>query len=1567
MLMSWGHVADGSPTTAENDARITLGAADGTNEGMTNWGDDSQANPVNAKERTNDVDVMLNEAPEQSPEHARASLWSFDPDGFTLNWTLMSDTSAWEYLYVAFDQLTVVPYSIGTSTANLRSSSGLTISIASGTATFSEPQASNVGIGDKITYNGSTVAYISGRNSPTSYSLKTTVGTTPPDVVGATVDSVTRAFNSLTAANAGSADANHLNLPGPPYDLVAADFQLHWPCYNDGPMNDTPSVSNWTTGPANYIRIYAPFRPDEVGARQRHTGIEGTGFRLGPVIASPPQGIALMTIGEEYVRVEGIEIDGSGVTDARSYRGLHVASAVTTTSDVRVDGLIIHDIHVTNSASTGYTWGVHVDGAAGTGARASISNSMVYDVTNPFSNFVSHVTGIAIWSANTSYVYNNTVYHIRNTGPTANGAAWGIQALTNGSYSNTVFAKNNYVGDVRSDNDPVSNCYDQRNAGATLDQQSNVSSDGTGNVINRAAYGSYFVNANVGSEDLHLLNKSNVLWGSFGTDVTTDPNLPVKRDIDWQGRNPAEPEMGADQFLVATAVELLSFEARGLDGAVELSWQTGSELNNLGFHLHRAVSAEGPYQRITASLVPGLGSSPIGASYSYLDGGLANGVTYSYRLEDIETTGATKLHGPVSAMPQATAPQGEPSPGDGGSGSGGGGGSGGGSGSGGGGEPGGGSGSGGARIVYGDPTANGLQVRQVGPGEAVIELITEGFYAIPQPDGTVRLEVPGFEESGTPGAPAIPSRRAWLEAVAGRRVELASVRALEVSSYPELRLAATGVPELEVGAEGTVKAGRRRRVEGEAFRRAGLYPAEAARLLGVAFQGEVKKAELELSPLRWDGASRQLVVARRLEVRVVFSGKEARERALGGSRGRLEGEGRVPATRGLVLAQLVTRAPGIYGVRYEEVFAPGTRGRATSGLNLSRQGKAVAFHVEPERGRFGPGSVLYFLSEGASLNPYGQEAVYELSQATGGLAMGVQKAAPASASVSHYRAEGRWEQDRTYQAGLLEAEDLWQWEAVLSRWTRSYPFTLSGVSPSGEPPSLTVWLQGGSDFEADPDHHVRIWVNGAVVGEASWDGMRPRRLEVELPSGLLIEGANQLVVENAGDTAATYSVVYLDKFRLGYSRRLVAEGGLLRGSFAESGRAEVGGLGAGAVVVETSGARPRWVRGVTPTGEGLSFGVEAGRSYWAGEVLGVEVRRPLYPGLKDSGNRAEYLVVGPREFLGEAQGLLERRASQGLAVKAVAIEDVYEEFGRGEGRPEAVREFLSYAYHRWSAPTLRYVLLLGDATFDFKDNYKTGQANQVPPLMVKTSYLWTASDPTYGAVNGEDGLPDVAIGRLSARTVEEARVLVSKVLDFEESGLSFSGRAVLVADNADVAGEFEANSDAVGALLGEREIERIYLRDLGRTAMRPAIMDALNRGASLLSYVGHGAVAIWASENVFNIMDVRNLAPQAQQPLLMTMNCLNGYIPMPGLNSLGEEMVKAEGKGAIAAFSPSGLSLDAPAHLYQRALVTELTSGRHRRLGDAVLAAQAVYADTGAFPELLAIYHLLGDPALELR
>jgi len=342
-------------------------------------------------------------------------------------------------------------------------------------------------------------------------------------------------------------------------------------------------------------------------------------------------------------------------------------------------------------------------------------------------------------------------------------------------------------------------------------------------------------------------------------------------------------------------------------------------------------------------------------------------------------------------------------------------------------------------------------------------------------------------------------------------------------------------------------------------------------------------------------------------------------------------------------------------------------------------------------------------------------------------------------------------------------------------------------------------------------------------------------------------------------------------------------------------------------------------------------------------------------------------VVAPQELLPAAEPLVAHRESQGLVARAVSLEQIQDEFGFGERQPQAIRDFLAHAYHHWTPPSPRYVLLLGDATYDPKGFLTaTTRRDLVPSPLVKSSFLWTASDPALAAVNGDDAIPDLAIGRLSAGSLGEAEAAIQKILAFENAGQTLAGNAVLVVDNPDLAGNFEANANDIASLLPGRQVERIFLTGLG-SGTRSAVLNAFDQGASLFSYVGHGSQGLWASEGILRSPDVALLKPQARQPLLLTMTCSNGYFISPWSNALSERLVLAGDKGAIAAFSPSGLSLDDAAHLFHRALVTQLESGGHERLGDLVLAAQEDYADTGAFPELLSLYHLFADPALKVR
>ena len=1050
-----------------------------------------------------------------------------------------------------------------------------------------------------------------------------------------------------------------------------------------------------------------------------------------------------------------------------------------------------------------------------------------------------------------------------------------------------------------------------------------------------------FLSTTFGSENLHILG-----GGSTAENAASDLSSFFSFDID-AGVRPAPWDIGADEASATTAIELVFFAATAGDGAVELRWETGSEVDNVGFYLYRATSESGPYQPVNPNVIPGLGSSPLGASYRYVDSGLVNGQSYFYELEDLESNGVRERHGPVSATPEAGATfespedseeENDPSSEHG--------------------------------ITYGNPEQTTLRVLKRSRRQVTLELITGGFYAEPQDDGSVRLSIPGFLEDWEPGTPAIPVKRTWLQAVVGKQVKIKSVKAKSVEAF-SLRPTSAELLEPVMLPDGTVSLASSAQQPGKAFRGQGLYPESPVHIVSIAFQGDVKKAFLELSPLRWDRSTGQLLLARRLIVKVKFRGKVPGEKSLGGSRGRKRRKN--TAGTGNVVANLVTHDSGLYGVSYESLFGSRRKGIKTKTLNLTYQGEPVSFYVHPNKKQFKRGSRLYFLSGGEELNPYGREAVYVLPLSVlsgGGQRMELGSASPSGLQVGHYWKTLKLEENHLFQGRLTTAPDVWLWDFLLAPVTKAYSFYVENLAPTSESGSLKVWIQGTTDLPTDPDHHVRIYLNGMLLDDFTLEGELPWMSDLSLLPGALLEGENTLEIENVGDTGAAYSRIMLDRFEVTYPSQLVADSGQLRGSFGQSGAAEVTGLTGSSLLLDTTGPVTKWLSGAQPFEGGLRFRAESQHRYLVADstaVMSPEIRRPFPYRLKSMLYGAKYVVIGPESLLEASWPLLELRLSQGLTVLAVPIEQIYSEFGHGETRPDAIRSFLEHAYHNWRTPP-RYVLLLGDGTFDFKDYFGWGVENQVPPFPFKSTYLWTASDPAYAAVNGDDLLPDLAIGRLPAANLDEAQAMVDKIVTYETEGMGLGGRAVLIADRPDPrAGDFEAHAEELAAsLLAGNDVQKIYLDELGAAATHDSILDAFDEGASLVSYIGHGAMNLW-SENILRSDHVESLDYPEHYPLLLTMNCLNGYFQFPTFDSLSETLLKADGKGIVAAFSPSGESLDGPAHFYHRLLLTELLYGGHTTLGDAVLAAQAQFAESGGYLELLSIYHLFGDPAMSLR
>jgi len=311
--------------------------------------------------------------------------------------------------------------------------------------------------------------------------------------------------------------------------------------------------------------------------------------------------------------------------------------------------------------------------------------------------------------------------------------------------------------------------------------------------------------------------------------------------------------------------------------------------------------------------------------------------------------------------------------------------------------------------------------------------------------------------------------------------------------------------------------------------------------------------------------------------------------------------------------------------------------------------------------------------------------------------------------------------------------------------------------------------------------------------------------------------------------------------------------------------------------------------------------------------------------------------------------------------------------------PQAIRDFLTYAYSSWSPPAPQYVLLVGDGTYDAKDISNLGTVNFVPPYLSFTEFMGeTVTDDWFARVSGNDAVPDLYIGRLPASSAADAEVMVDKIVSYEQAAntKSWEKNTLLVADNRieDYEALFELMNEEAAQLIpaGFAPPFRGYLDDYPVPGDLTAdITEKINAGALLVHYSGHGSVQIWAHENVFDSGDVALLANDGMLPFVVGMSCLNGYFAYPGgwnFPSLAEALLRAENRGAVAAFMPTGMTAPEGQHILDRALFEALFTRDVRTLGPAISTAkQTLLANGLGYEEVSTTFLLFGDPAMKLK
>ncbi len=564
------------------------------------------------------------------------------------------------------------------------------------------------------------------------------------------------------------------------------------------------------------------------------------------------------------------------------------------------------------------------------------------------------------------------------------------------------------------------------------------------------------------------------------------------------------------------------------------------------------------------------------------------------------------------------------------------------------------------------------------------------------------------------------------------------------------------------------------------------------------------------------------------------------------------------------------------------------------------------------------------------------------------------------------------EYNSTYLTQAASAEP-WLGDRILAPGEISTAVAVPALA--GGRATLVLQLWSASQSSSDPDHHLVVEFNGTAIGDLTWDGMGMQTFTVDVPQGVLVEGENQILLQAPGDTGARAELTYLDWLELTYNRLLHAEEDRLSFSGAGSSYELSGFLGDDIELWDvTDPQQPSRLEGYIVAEDAGTYHLRFSESsadakrYVAAAEQGF-IRPTIttaFPPFEKPTDGADYIVIVPADLQSAVEPLLAHRRSQGLRTAVVTTQQIWDRFNQGVPSAEALTDFLRWAAAEWPAPAPRYVLLAGDASYDPLNYLGDSSPNLIPTLFRNTLEMGEAASDNALADIDADGLPDFAIGRLPAQTPEDLEIMVSKILAYERDLPTgeWLQNMLFVADDDDPF--FHSFNEQMLATIPENYATTELVIGEGEEDTRDEFLGALNDGQRLVSYMGHGAVNIWAQEEIFNNQDITELEQQGRLPFVVVWACLSGFFHHPQTESLGETLLLAANKGAVAALVPTGQTFATDQQvmaeaLFDRHLFTTPT------VGDALLASfRELNPERPGQRDIINTFVLLGDPALPL-
>jgi len=686
---------------------------------------------------------------------------------------------------------------------------------------------------------------------------------------------------------------------------------------------------------------------------------------------------------------------------------------------------------------------------------------------------------------------------------------------------------------------------------------------------------------------------------------------------------------------------------------------------------------------------------------------------------------------------------------------------------------------------------------------------------------------------------------------------------------------------------------------------------------------------------------------------------------------------------------------GVYEVTHEQLVDEGLdlSGQLISSIALVNLGEPVPIElagslVNPAV--FGPGATIRFI--GDPLNTlYTNTNVYTLSLDASKQIL----IEPESITIpkrvafaSSYLATESYAPQNEYTFASPDPKEPWYANRVLALRESArevVKIDLPDYVPGGNSGAtkaqmkMTVW--GATNLLGSaPDHHVKVEFNGQTLIDKTFDGFEKQELAVAVSN--LVVGENSVALNLPLDHGYDYDAVNLDAITIKYPRAFIAQDDrlafestdnkfLIRGFsnpdiqvYKRSPSGDVNALDqtqiAGSCATQNSACA-------------VAFGGADGLSqYYA--VTNASVLTPGFrylPLAKDIvAGSAEYLIITHPDFIAdEGETDLLADLSDDLkdsfsSVDVVDVEQVYAQFGHHIFGPQAIADYIKFSAANRGTQT---VLLVGGDIYDYHGYQNPDAQSFIPSIYVSTSELMNFApvDAKYVDLDGDD-VPNLAIGRLPVRSMDELAVLIDKRTAYLNR--TYTGNAIFAADEFDDLRQYSFKLDALSIqqqFFESWQVATAFLDDSSPGVARSEIVDSINQGASLTSFFGHSSTAQWSFSGLFNGFDAANLSNVGRPTIVTQWGCWNTYYVNPREDSMGHRFMMEGEQGAVGVLGAT--TLTSARNEKQLAVLFFKYIERGDSLGEAMKNAKAEFAATDPTAlDVILGWTLLGFPELAL-